>query len=445
VTRRAWIIAALGALTAGVLWWTSVHHGFFDSKVYSGAVRYWFRDHGMVYDWLKPGTPYGFTYPPFAGLVMAPMAFLPFPLILVIACLATVVSTVVLTWWLIAPIVRRAQWTPWFALAVAACLALVFEPVRETFSFGQVNTLLLALVAGDVLFGVARGKRWAGVGIGLATAIKLTPGVFILYLLVTRRWRAAGTAIAAAAAATLVAAGLYPDQSREFWTAALWDTNRVGNLEYLSNQSLRGLLARLPLDAAEPKVWIICVLVALGLWAWRVRAAAAAGDHLGGLALTGILGCLISPVSWVHHCVWLLPAIVRCLDAGLSSRQDRRPLWLGAAAYLVLTSRLTWLWENGPRPPLAVVGSNLYVWFSIALLIWMPLGDPTGRPRIGRPKIGRPRIGAQATEPPHEQGIGKTEPSDVSASTSSISPAATSRARTSPTPTCAAPGSPATT
>jgi alpha-1,2-mannosyltransferase len=387
VTRRVWIIAVLAALTAGILWWTSVFHGFFDSLVYSGAVRYWFREHGMVYDWLRAGTPYGFTYPPFAGLVMAPMAFLPFPLVLVVAGLATVVSTVVLTWWLIAPMVRRAQWTPWFALGVAGCLALIFEPVRETFSFGQVNTLLLALVAGDVLFGVARGKRWAGAGIGLATAIKLTPGVFILYLLVTRRWRAAGTSIAAAAAATLLAAGLYPDQSREFWTAALWDTNRVGNLEYLSNQSLRGLLARLPLDAVEAKVWIACVLAVLGLWAWRVRAAAAAGDHLGGLALTGILGCLISPVTWVHHCVWLLPAIVRCLDAGLSSRSSRKSvpaLWLGAAAYLVLTSRLTWLWENGPRPPLAIVGSNLYVWFGLALLIWMPLGEPTGRPALGR-------------------------------------------------------------
>ena len=104
---------------------------------------------------------------------------------------------------------------------------------------------------------MARGRRWAGVGIGLATAIKLTPGVFILYLLVTRRWRAAATAIGAAAAATLVAAALFPDQSREFWTSALWDTNRVGILEYVSNQSLRGLLARLPLGAVESKVWLV--------------------------------------------------------------------------------------------------------------------------------------------------------------------------------------------
>jgi alpha-1,2-mannosyltransferase len=381
VTRQASIIAALAATTAALLWWVSDFHRFFDSHVYSGAVHYLFHGDGMVYDWLQPGTPYGFTYPPFAGLVMAPMAYLPFPLVLVIACLATLASTALVTWWLVGPAVRRAGWSRWFAGSVAVGLAVCFEPVRETFGFGQVNTLLLTLVAGDVLFGVARGRRWAGVGIGLATAVKLTPGVFILYLLVTRQWRAAGTAVATAAAATLVAAGLFPDESREFWTAALWDTNRVGNLEYLSNQSLRGMLARLPVDAVESKLWIGCVLLALGVWCWRVRAAARLGDHLGGLALTGVLGCLISPVTWVHHCVWLLPAIVRCLDAGISGR-DRRPLYLGAAAYLVLTSRLTWWWESGPKPPLAMLGSNLYVWFSIALLLWMPLGVPAGVPRL---------------------------------------------------------------
>jgi alpha-1,2-mannosyltransferase len=373
VTRRATLAAGLAALTVALLWWSAAFHDFFDSAVYSGAVRYWFGDGRMVYDFLEEGTRYGFTYPPFSGLVMVPMAYLPFPAIVTVAGVATVVTTAVVTWWLIAPMVRRAGWHPRYALVVAACLALIFEPVRETFGFGQVNTLLLTMVAVDLLFGLPHGRRWAGIGIGLATAIKLTPGVFILYLLVTRRWRAAATAIGTATAATLAAAALFPDASREFWTAALWDTDRVGNLEYLSNQSLRGLLARGPLDTVESAVWVICVVAALAWWAWRVRAAAAVGDEVAGLALTGILGCLISPVTWVHHWVWLLPAIIRCVDAGLSPARDRRPLYLGAAAYLVLSSRITWLWEHGPRPPLAVIGSNLYVWFGIALLIWTPL------------------------------------------------------------------------
>jgi alpha-1,2-mannosyltransferase len=376
VTKKVSIVAVLALVTVGIVWLAGTRNEFFDSKVYHGAVQYWFTDGGMVYDWLRPGTPYGFTYPPFAGLLMAPMAFLPLPAVVVIATIATVGTTALLTWWLIAPMVRRAGWPAWFAFAVALCLAIAFEPVRETITFGQVNTLLLALVAADLLFGVGEGRRWAGVGIGLATAIKLTPGVFILYLLVTGRWRAALTAMATAAGATLVAAAIFPDQSREFWTSALWDTGRVGVLSYVSNQSLRGYIARLPVDAVASYLWIVCVLAVLVFWAWRVRQNV--GDVYAGLALTGVLGCLISPVTWVHHCVWLLPALVRCIDAGLAARDNRKPLYLGVAAYLVMTSRLLWVWEKRPRPPLELIGANLYVYFSLAFLIWMPVRVPEG-------------------------------------------------------------------
>ena len=369
MTRKIGIVASVVLITILIVFLAETRNHFFDSRVYYGALRYWFRHGGMVYDWLRPGTPYGFTYPPFAGLVMAPMAVLPFPLVLIVATLATVLTTVLLTWWFTGPLIKRKGWPVWFALTIASCLAIAFEPVRETITFGQVNTLLLTLVAADLLIGLPRGRAWAGVGIGLAAAVKLTPGVFVLYLLLTRRWRAAGTAVGTAAAATLVAAALFPDQSREFWTSALWDTSRVGVLSYFSNQSERGFLARLPIDQVASPIWLVCVLATLAFWAWRVRRAP--GDLMGGLALTGVLGCLISPVTWVHHCVWLLPAIVRCVESG-----RRRPLYLGGSAYLLMTSHLGWLWEKRPRPPLELLGGNLYVWFSLALLAWTPVGAP---------------------------------------------------------------------
>ncbi|GIF04461.1 glycosyltransferase 87 family protein [Actinoplanes siamensis] len=368
VTLVASVLAAVGLIY--IAW---DRNGFFDSTVYYGAVKYWFRDGGMVYDWLKPETPYGFTYPPFAGLVMSPMSVLPFPVVVLLASIGTVLTVGLLVRWLAGPMLRGLGKPLWFTFGVAFALALAFEPVRETFSFGQVNTLLLTLVTADLLFGVARGRWWGGVGIGLATAIKLTPGVFILYLLVTRRWREAGTAIAAASAATVLAGALFPDQSREFWTSALWDTNRVGSLWFLSNQSERGMIARLPFDEAESKIWLVCVLATLAWWALRV--ARAPEDVVGGLALTGVLGCLISPVTWIHHCVWLIPALIRCVEAN-----RRGPAALAAGAYAFMTSHLTWLWENRPYPPVSMLGSNIYVLFSLALLIWTPVGVRSSAP-----------------------------------------------------------------
>src|SRR5690242_16227065 len=130
--RKIGILAALALIVLFIVYLAETRNGYFDSKVYYGAIQYWFRgDGGMVYDWLRPGTPYGFTYPPFAGLVMAPMAFLPFGAVVVLAIIATVLTTALLTWWFTRDLIRRQQWTVWFAYGIAVCLAISFEPVRE--------------------------------------------------------------------------------------------------------------------------------------------------------------------------------------------------------------------------------------------------------------------------------------------------------------------------
>ncbi|MEU4480153.1 glycosyltransferase family 87 protein [Micromonospora sp. NPDC023966] len=378
-------VLALAVAVTAFLSVAAVRHGFFDLKVYYGALTFWVHDGGEIYDFLKAGTQYGFTYPPFAALVMLPMAYLPWPAAITVSVAATVVVSAVVIWWLLDPVARRAGWTRWFVLAVALCLAAAYEPMRETVNFGQVNMLLLFLVAMDLLRLLPARSRWAGVGIGLATAIKLTPGIFIVYLLVTGRWRAAFTAIGAAAAATLVAAALFPDASREFWTEALWNTDRVGELAFVSNQSLRGMVARLDPEHPSTVAWLVLVLATLVVWGWRSRAAVAAGDEATGLALTGATMCLVSPVTWVHHLVWLLPGLILLVDNGMAApaRSRRRRLLLAAAlvGYAFLTSRIVWAWEKDFTGVDGFLGSNTYVWISLALLLALPIrgwATPTG-------------------------------------------------------------------
>ncbi|MDZ5442653.1 glycosyltransferase family 87 protein [Micromonospora sp. 4G57] len=382
-------VLVLAVAVAAFLSVAAVRHGFFDLKVYYGALTFWVHDGGEIYDFLKAGTQYGFTYPPFAALVMLPMAYLPWPAAITVSVAASVLTSAVLIWWLVDPIARRAGWTRWFALAVALCLAAAFEPMRETVNFGQVNTLLLFLVAVDLLRLLPAGNRWAGVGIGLATAIKLTPGVFIVYLLVTRRWRAAFTAMAAAAGASLLAAALFPDASREFWTEALWNTGRVGELAFVSNQSLRGVVARLDPEHPSTLAWLALVLATLAVWAWRSRAAVAAGDEATGLALTGAMMCLVSPVTWVHHLVWLIPGLILLVDNAMAApgRGRRRRVLLAAAiiGYGFLISRIVWAWEKDFTGVDGFLGSNTYVWISLALLLGLPIR------RWATPTHGGPR------------------------------------------------------
>ncbi|MBX7268409.1 DUF2029 domain-containing protein [Micromonospora sp. Llam7] len=381
--RTAGQIAAVIVLAVGVTAFLSVaavRHGFFDLQVYRGALVWWVHDGGEIYDYLKPGTQYGFTYPPFAALVMLPMAYLSWHAAIVLSVAAGVVTSAVLVWWLLDPVSRRAGWTRWFAFAVALCLVAAFEPMRETINFGQVNTLLLFLVAVDLLRLLPGGSRWAGIGIGLATAIKLTPGIFIVYLLVTGRWRAAVTAMGAAATATVLAAALFPDASREFWTSALWNTGRVGELAFVSNQSLRGVVARLDPQSPSTVAWLLLVAATLVVWVWRCRAAASAGDQATGLALTGAVMCLVSPVTWVHHLVWLLPGLLLLVDNGMAaprgSRRRRALLAAATVGYAFLISRIVWAWEKDFTGVDGFLFSNTYVWISLALLAFLPVRRP---------------------------------------------------------------------
>ncbi|MEW2082086.1 glycosyltransferase 87 family protein [Streptomyces sp. NPDC005283] len=409
---RLLLVVALAAAAGLFLATVPLHRDWFDLGVYYGAVDSW-RHGGPIYDYLVPGTHYGFTYPPFAAVCMLPMTLVDWPSAVAISVLLNVAAAAAILYWSAVAAVRRQGWSRWFAFAVAGCLFALLEPVRDTFSFGQVNLLLLALVLSDAwLLSMARerfaergdggrltehgdggrftshgrGRRFtgvgrlAGVGIGLAAAIKLTPAVFIGYLLVTRRWRAAGTGAAVATGATLLAVWAAPGASRVYWTEAMWDTHRVGSLAYVSNQSWQGVLARLSEPAAPSRtVWALGVIVLLCVWAWRARQAVAAGDERAGFALTGLVACLISPVTWVHHLVWLLPALAVLIDSGLRAKpgdpRRRRLLTWAVAIYVVLCSSVVWLWSWDATGVDGFLGSNTYVWISLGLLLALPVRE----------------------------------------------------------------------
>ena len=388
VTRRTVIQVLIVLALAGAAWAFlaafAVRHGSFDLKVYYGAVNYWLHGDGLVYDYLKPYTKYGFTYPPFAALTMSPMGILPWWAVNALAIAGSVVAALVILDWYLRPLVDRYGWTRWFTVAVAACFVAVFEPVRETVSFGQVNLVLLLLVLADFRLLVGRGSRLGGVAVGLATAIKLTPGVFILYLLVRRRYRAALTACGTAAAATVLAMLIAPDASREFWTDALWDTDRVGTLAFISNQSLEGFVARLNPGHPSTALWAALVLVTIGFWIWRVRRV----DDRTGVALTGVLACLISPVTWIHHLVWLIPALLLLLDRGSRAPTRARWAWLALVTglYALLSSRFVWGYA-GHYTGWGVLFSNAYAVASVILLLVLP-AEPSGKvpdvPQLGQ-------------------------------------------------------------
>ena len=400
-TDRGRLCLVLGLAAAVTVFTATVPllRDWFDLRVYYGTIDTWAHHDGRIYDYLVPGTTYGFTYPPFAAVSMLPMALVPLDTAIAVSMLLNLAALTAVVWILIGPALRRYGW---FGFALTACLLALFEPVRDTFSFGQVNLLLLALVLSDAwLLSTGRGRR-AGVGIGLAAAIKLTPALFIGMLLLARRWRAAAVATAVAAAATALAAWVAPDASRFYWTDALWDTDRIGHLGYVSNQSLQGVLARLAAPGEPNKaLWAATAVLVLCVWAWRTSRAVADEDWTAAFALTGLTACLVSPITWVHHLVWLLPSFAVLLR--------RRRLRVAATLYAIMCTSVVWLWFHDASGLDGFLGSNTYTWITLGLLLWLPVGQPrAARPHTSRrtkvmqpaPRQAAPAIAAAAGQPP---------------------------------------------
>jgi alpha-1,2-mannosyltransferase len=257
-----------------------------------------------------------FTYPPFAALVFLPLAKIP---AVVASLLWGLVSVAALgcACHLALRLGRFRRTALVTGLLVAASLGL--EPVRHTLLLGQVNLILLALVLWDI-DRVDRDRR-AGVGIGLATAVKLVPGLFVVLLAGSRRWRDAATAVATAIAATFVGFALAPHASLHYWRHEFFDTGRLG-IPYISNQSVLGAAARLLNGRQHVAGWwylpLVLAVTTAGMTA-AVRCARRA-DWLAAVAVTGVTSLLASPVSWTHHWVWVMPALLVLVRRGTAGQ-----------------------------------------------------------------------------------------------------------------------------
>jgi alpha-1,2-mannosyltransferase len=160
--------------------------------------------------------------------------------------------------------------------------------------------------------------------------------VFIVYLWLSGRRRAAVTAAIAALAWTLGAWLLLPRDSVTYWTSVIFESGRLGSNSGTSNQSLRGILLRefLP-GQASGVVWVaVAVVVAVAGFALARRLARESRD-MQAIAVTALLGVLLSPVSWIHHFLVVVVVIGAILADGRSRR--RVAIAAGTAAFFALT------------------------------------------------------------------------------------------------------------
>ena len=246
-----------------------------------------------------------FTYTPFAALLFAVASLLPFAGWQVVLAVLTIALLPVVAYQALGIAGRPAGMARAAAAFAIGAVSLWLEPVAMTLFFGQINVVLLALVVGDLaLPDRTRGK---GIGIGLAAAVKLTPLIFIAYLLLTRRVRAAAVSGLTFAATIGLGFALLPHASAVYWGGQF---GQPGSTPFhLLNQSLYGAILRLTHAGHHAhRYWLAAALVIALVGLGTSVVASRRGHELLGLVTCAATSLLVSPVSWSHHYVYVIPA-----------------------------------------------------------------------------------------------------------------------------------------
>lgn len=335
-----------------------------------------------------------FTYPPFAALVFGLLARLPQPVALTlfnaagIAIAAWVAATIVKYWsaksnWRAALASGRSRW-----IAAALFLAVVLlGPWRETLAFGQINILLMGLMAVDLLgsHSKRKGFRSSGILVGAAAGIKLTPLVFGLYFLMRKDWRGLANMGIGFAGTVLLGWVLRPAESLQFWLEILPDTSRIGGAGYVDNLSIKGALLHFGVSQDSVTLpWLALSLATVVLAAFLIRAASAQGARVIAMSTAALTMLLISPVSWSHHWVWMavvLPAFAWTLKE-TPGRYRAQRLVMGA---VLAVSTVVFFFSpktigtalgapdlNVQTPGLWIMASSAGVFCAVAILVcWL--------------------------------------------------------------------------
>ncbi|GAA1830924.1 glycosyltransferase 87 family protein [Microlunatus capsulatus] len=283
-----------------------------DLQVYVYAVKDMLAG-GNIFETTTPFWNLYFIYPPIAAVLMVPLAFGPYVFWQVVWTLALVGAQ--------QSVLRRCR-VPrgWVLGLLGVAVVLAVEPIRTTLGYGQVNTLLMALVVADLLPDRPGERRRIPQGtlIGLAAAIKLTPMLFVVFAFLAGRRRVAVTGVVSFAVFTGIGALLLTSETLEFFFGLSGGDTRTASPLYTGNQSLLGVFFRLGDTSRTTTLLGLAVAGTVALlgtlvaahW-WR------RGEQVFAVALVGLCTCLASPLSWTHHYVWILPMAVAVVRSGI--------------------------------------------------------------------------------------------------------------------------------
>jgi alpha-1,2-mannosyltransferase len=207
---------------------------------------------------------------------------------------------------------------PEFTILALCLVAFLALPFRGNLLVGQINFMVLAFIASCFfLYFTGKSELSAGVFLGLAAAIKVTPALLLAFFIARRRYRAllgCLLSIAALTGVSLLPGGMpYWEHFFDFLPSMYYGgaVEGLGLAHGISNISTAGFFLRLLPDAGFV-VYVYTATVNAVLFGYlfvrSYRARDAVGEQLLLLPYL-VLMIIFSPLAYEHHLVYLYPGV----------------------------------------------------------------------------------------------------------------------------------------
>lgn len=333
------------------------------------------------------GQYFHFAYPPFALVALLPTALMPaewFHLLWSIFYIAVpVIAVAVLAYRkIIAQIPNfRYRHLIWVAIAI---FALTNAPVIDAYRLGQIGPLLMFLVFADLVIPADKRKIGKftvlpqGILIGLAAAIKIFPGIAILFLLVTRRWKAAITASVAFVAANAMSFLIVPNGLQEYLRTSgpeyVKSANGPERFIGVDSHSVIGFFMKITEATKLPSTVLELALVlgttVIGLLV-AVYVHRRSNSAVPAAAIVGLTMTLASPIAWTHYLVWIVVVPAAILLAGRNQESNMSVRLMTAALLVVPFAFAPPYYKNTvlPQPQMIYDWPSTYMFVLLVLSI----------------------------------------------------------------------------
>ena len=240
----------------------------------------------------------------------------------------------------------------WLSLSPIVTIVLLSNPFSQQVHHGQLNLFLLLLITGGWVAARAGRRELGAIQIALAAALKLFPAFLFLYFLARREWRSLFVGGLAFVFVSIIAiAVLGVGNVLTYVADVLPTTGRFSDLWL--NASLGGYWSKLfhtpsghvmPLLSSPTIAYGLTLAssgVVIAAVSQRVRVAESMADHDRAFALAVIGMLLVSPITWDHNLLLLIPSLALIWKTTPATAFNRTFL-IGVIALLAINPGVVW-------------------------------------------------------------------------------------------------------